>query len=108
MKKLIPFILVTVILVVSLYLFRHQIINLIMSERDQIKVGKTLWLDVKPGMVVNSAYINEYDLWDKKEREKVAKYMKENDLVIKEGHYVFNQATTYSEALEIFVFEKIK
>ncbi len=106
MKKLL-FIIAIILSAILLYFFRYQISDLFVGEKDQLRIGKTLWLDVKPGMLVDYAYINEYDLWDERERKKVVKYMKENDLIIKEGHYVFNQATTYEKALETFIFEKL-
>ncbi|MCX8129195.1 MAG: hypothetical protein N3I35_03730 [Clostridia bacterium] len=78
------------------------------KPKNEMKIGKHFRLEVKSGETADYRTVEKIDLLDKKERESLAKYMKENGLKIKAGIYDLNQATTFKRALEILQFESIK
>jgi cell division protein YceG involved in septum cleavage len=47
----------------------------------------------------------KFDIWTEKERNKMMKYMKKNNLKLKPGTYTINSANTFEKALEIFILE---
>lgn len=49
--------------------------------------------------------LGKFDIWTEKERNKMIKYMKENNLKLKPGTYTINSANTFEKALEIFKLE---
>ena len=74
---------------------------------DLVGIGKTLSIEFYEKNANTYKSIEKIDLWDKDERDKVVKYMKENNLKIKPGKYVINQGTSFKGALKKFEFEKI-
>lgn len=108
MKKLLTIILILAVLGTLTYCMRYRIIGMLLNDSEDLRIGKSLFLTVEQGEVVDYSNVLRYDLWNESARKKLADYMKSNNLRIKEGSYKFNQTTTFERALEIFEFEKIE
>ncbi|NLX70622.1 MAG: hypothetical protein GX024_06960 [Clostridiales bacterium] len=105
MKRKSLLIAVTVVILIGGALILH--LTSILKPKNELKIGKPLVLVVEEGQNMDFKAIENMDLWDKKQRKLLSKYMKENNLRIIAGKYYYNQTTTFKEALEIFRFEKI-
>ena len=104
------------ILIVVVYF----IVNL--SRLDMSKIGKTLEIDVVDAdaeyfeyilSMRNSGSYGGYpsailNLLDKKVLVRLIKYMKKNDLKVRDGKYAIPQTSTFKELLEILEFEENK
>lgn len=85
------------------------------------RIGKTLYIDVVDADAEYLEYIysmrnnrshgdpnTKLNLLDKKVLVKLIKYMKKNDLKIRDGEYAIPQTSTFKELLEILDFEENK
>lgn len=94
---------VAIIIVVIISNFRF---NYNLKSRGLVGIGKELTVEITQ----NSDYTifensEELSIWNEKERNKMTKYMKENNLKLKSGLYTINTSNTFEKALEIFKFE---
>ncbi|WDV47772.1 hypothetical protein PV797_08795 [Clostridiaceae bacterium M8S5] len=109
MRKKVVIIIVAIIIILTIAIIINFISNNSLRKNGLVGIGKTLTINITKKPVINHASLKNViaiDLWDRSERNKLEKYMKNNNLQIKTGTYQINQGTTFEKSLEIFIFEK--
>ena len=76
--------------------------------KDSVGIGKTIYLEIISEGTKDYTIIESVGLWDEDERNKLVRYMKDNNLRIVPGKYVINQGTSFEGALKKFQFEIIQ
>lgn len=104
MRKMIIVVIILLLIIVIFDLIKM----FALKDFDQIKVGKQLVVVVDKNDIVDYHFFENYDIWDLSETIKMKDFMKRNNLKLKPGKYVFNQAYKYEKVKEIFKFEKIE
>lgn len=110
-RKLIGFTVILSVLLVSIFVtikYSSMTFDNNIFGEDLVGLGKSLYLDFKNGDINDYTVIDEIELWDETERNKLVNYMKDNNLRIVPGKYVINQGTSFEGALKKFKFESIK
>ena len=77
-------------------------------REDPAGIGKSIYLTINNGGTNDDTVIERLELWDEAERNKLVRYMKENNLRIAPGKYVINRRTPFEVALKKFIFEIIQ
>lgn len=109
MKKIITIcISLTVILILSYFIYNWVVLNNAFDKAGIVNLGKTLEISISKDVTRDYTFIeNNIELakWNDKEKTKFINYMKENTLLLKPGSYKINQGTTFEKAKDIFIFE---
>lgn len=88
-----------------------EVVNPFMDDlRDAgyIGIGKSFTIDITKNQVRDYTFLksNQYmELWADSEKEKLEKYMKYNNFLLRAGSYVANQAMSFEKSLAIFQFD---